>query len=90
MSFWDGKFVLRTVEISEEENRSNCYLVYRHAESVDALTPDNNYFDTAPFPASMQLYAAEMLAPPRQWQVRLASVPPVWVSMGVFQLRTRI
>jgi len=89
MPTWNGRFILRAVEISEEEKRSGCYQVYRHADQADQLTSEDNYFDTAPSLVSMQDYAVVPPRNPRQWQVKLALVQPVWVTMGVFQLKAR-
>jgi hypothetical protein len=89
MCFWDKKFVLRTTEVSPHEAATDCYQVYRFASQADDLTPADNYFDTTPYPASMKLYDAVPLEPPHTWQAKLATVPPVWLTMGVFQLRSK-
>lgn len=89
MPTWENNYVLCAVENGEQEQRTGCYQIYRFSHNQDDLTPADNYFDTAAWQASMQVFRAVPVAPAREWQVCLASVPAVWVTMGVFQLQVR-
>ncbi|SFX47740.1 hypothetical protein SAMN03097694_2386 [Janthinobacterium lividum] len=86
---WDNEFVLRSVVVTPDEAKKNCYFIYRHSHKVDALTSANAVFDSPPREASMKEYVAVPLNPPRQWEVKLELPTPIRVMMGVFQLRKR-
>lgn len=81
---WDGRYALRRTN----EDDPIFHRIYKHSANQADITDADNFFSTAPLPASKAKFDAISVVPPQFWRVSLKGQTES-VEMGIYQLRGR-